>query len=790
MRLNCLKTKPPPLLWSPAATIGLAASVGSYIGTTSFDVEPLTAFLMSTAIAVVGLIQMNRNHAFACTALAVLLLFLGRSSSDGDPRFPPWTILLEGELVRLRCEITSDPRIMHRTKGEMRQFDHRGPVTRLYATALPTQHATPAHKPTPITVRIDGICPLYKGEVVDCIGWLRYSTRNRLHALYVPTHKVVEKIRPPKVGVLEEFRQAVRRGVLSGLSREHRTLAGAMFFGIRSEGWEEVSTQFRKSGMSHILAISGLHVGVLVFLLLLVIRKIHVGRFAGTLLVLAVVVTVLVLIEARSPAIRAAIMLCIIFSMRSGGLRCNTVGLLGISAVAILLLYPRDAGAAGFQLSFIVVTALCVLLPHIRWRLIGPANVYGSTRRSAWFWLASMWITGLCAWLVSSPITAHVFGTFSPSGLLTNVPAIGLLLMSLVAGIARLCVGWMHVAVDCVARDPLAWSLSSFLTMAERAGGLPLAHFHGIPLAWCWSAVILTWVTWWSIAIRKRWKVWITLPLIFLGIVLSTYPAHRLVKITTVEVGHGTCHIIQHSTYTAMIDGGSKSNLNIGTNTLLPTIRELGVTSIDTLIITHSDLDHIAGIVDVLQATHVSKILVAKQAAQHQTEPLKAVFSTAHDLGVPIIKVSAGWHEESGNLSVSIVSPSTNETFRSSNATSIVLMIRAHGRSILLTGDIDEQKIVEIEETIQPRVDVLELPHHGQWSQESQKLTNSLRPHIIIQSTNLSRHAKDRWSIPQQCSRFVTAVDGTITTTISPSGTMRTTGSNHPASMEPWYVSN
>lgn len=792
MRLNCLKAKPPPILWTPAATIGLVASAGSYFGTsaTIFCIEFNTAYVLSTAFSVVGLIRNDRNTKCICVSLAVFFLFLGRSTQEGKPKFPPWTTVLQGEMVRLRCEITNDPRIMWRTRGTMRKFDHRGPVTRFYAMASPTQFFGTQSKQTPITIRVDGVCELHKGDTVDCIGWFRESSHGKYHhALYVSTSEVVEKTSSAKTGTSEKLRKTIRSKVLSGIHHKQRTLAGALFFGIRSEGWNEVSSMFRKSGMSHILAISGLHVGILVFMLLQAIRGIRIGRTATTASVMVVVALILVLIEARSPAVRAAVMLCIVFTMRGGGLRCNTTGLLGVSAVIMLFLYPCDAGEVGFQLSFIVVASLCVLLPHIKWRLIGPTNVYGSTTRLFWYWLASMWITGLCAWAVSTPITAHIFGTVSPSGILTNVPGVGMLVLSLLAGITRLCVGWIGAVVDQAARDQLAWSLSSFLFMAEKSGELPAAHFYGIPMSWFWTTVILGWVTWWSIAMRKRWRMWAVMPLILLGTTTSPQFMSRAVVITTVEVGHGTCHIVQHGEHTMMIDGGSKSNLNIGTNTLLPTMRSLGITSIDTMVITHADLDHVAGVVDVLNSMHVSRVLVAKQATQHSTGPLKLALNTMSGLGVPMIEGSAGWSETVGDLMVSIVSPNFNEPYRSSNAASIVLMMRVHGKSILFTGDIDEQKIVEIGKAIHSPIDLIELPHHGQWSREAQMLINTLRPPIIIQSTSLSRHAKDKWTIPRQSSRFVTAVDGTLTTTISKSGTIRTTGSKHPVSMATCSVS-
>jgi ComEC/Rec2-related protein len=791
MQLSCLKAKPPQIVWTPSATTGLAAAVGSYVGT-PFYCEPLVAYTTSIFVAVAGLTLTKKRVSSMCIPLAVFLLFLGRSSADANSRFPPWTLLLDGEVVRLRCEITSSPRIMSRTRGEMVQFDHRGPVTRFYALVSPTKNKKQQLASTRISVRVNGKCDLHKGEVVDCVGWFRNSAHGDTtqHALYVSAPEAIQKNRPAEVGPIERFQQRVRQSVLFEIRDKHHALANALLFGVRGKGWNEISTLFRISGMSHILAISGLHVGIIVLLALRVARVVRITRIATTLFVLVVVIGVLAIIEARSPAIRAAIMLSTALTLQAGGLRCNPTGLLGTSALVLLFLYPRDAGTVGFQLSFVVVTALCVLLPRIKWRLMGPTNVFWSPGRYAWNWIASLWVTGLCAWAVASPITAHTFGTFSPSGLITNVPAIGLLMISIVAGVSRLCVGWLSAATDLYARELLTWALSSFLFMAQTASEFPLAHVQGISLTWGWSATMLSWVTWWSVAIRNRWRIWAVLPVILFGIYSNEHSPPGAVVITTIHVGHGTCHIVQHGKYTMMVDCGSKSNLDVGTNTILPMARSLGVTAIDTLVITHSDLDHIVGIVDVLNSLAVSRIIIAKQAIQHQTESLKLVLDTARTMGVNVVDGAAGWNELSGDLSISIVSPRRNERFRSSNAASIVLMLHAHGKSALFTGDIDEQKIIEVGGSLVEQVDLVELPHHGQWSHESQQWINTLRPRAIIQSTSQSRHTADTWTIPHNTSRFVTAVDGTLTTTIFPSGTMVITGSKHPVSMPPCYISN
>jgi beta-lactamase superfamily II metal-dependent hydrolase len=112
-----------------------------------------------------------------------------------------------------------------------------------------------------------------------------------------------------------------------------------------------------------------------------------------------------------------------------------------------------------------------------------------------------------------------------------------------------------------------------------------------------------------------------------------------------------------------------------------------------------------------------------------------------------------------------------------------VLLLETNNRKILFTGDIDEQIISRLSPTLPKNIDVIELPHHGQWSKESNDLIEKNKPLVVIQSTNISRHAKDTWNLPAKTTRFVTAIDGTITVIIDSSGTMAVSGSAPPDTM-------
>ena len=138
-----------------------------------------------------------------------------------------------------------------------------------------------------------------------------------------------------------------------------------------------MSDQFRKAGMSHILAISGLHVGLLLCISTILFTRGRAGPIWNTIIIFVVVWLISTVIEPRAPVIRALTMATFVSSIKIVGIRCNSAGLLGITALLYLSFHPKGANTIAFQLSFIVVTALCVLLPQIQWRILGPSDPNG-----------------------------------------------------------------------------------------------------------------------------------------------------------------------------------------------------------------------------------------------------------------------------------------------------------------------------------------------------------------------------------------------------------------------------
>jgi len=769
--------KPPPVNWSPLATLGLAASVGSYTGTTIIEDElGATLLVFATITSIVGLV-VKSNRGIVILAGATYLLFIGRAAVFSQHGTKPWTPATHGELVNIQLVLTSDPVVTPKTSGEMAQFDHRDSITRFSALAHTQQRQ---HNQLNIEVICNDPPNILAGDEVSATGWIHLpDKKNRKAVFYITNIKTIVKTKES----VDTVRENVRNNLLLGLQNKQKTLANALFFGVRDSGWMELSTIFRRAGMSHILAISGMHIAIVLLFICVVVKKTPFHKGASTLLIIIITCLLVGVVEPRTPVTRALVMIILYLLLQLFLVRCKSISLLAISAIGILIYDPVAAGTIGFQLSFIVVASILVLFPQVVWRTLGPEDVNASSANMLKRWLSSIWITGLCAWVVATPVSAHVFGTISPIGPFSNIPSIFMLTVTLFVGTIKTTVTLVFGQTFPAISSLFSIVLSKFILLASECGTTPFSYIEGIFVSWFWSFAFVSLVFVLVFTVRHKKTAW------FLSLLtISIWLIMRGVKtnettITTINVGHGTCHVIQNKSETVIIDAGSRNNFDVGSNTIVPSLYKLGIKQIKTLFVTHSDIDHICGIIDIAQKFQIKKIIVAKQTMRHKTPPLSAVLKELKTQHIPVLEKNAGWDEKVGGAKITMLSPNKNDSHRSSNAASIVLMLETHGRNLLFTGDIDEKKIAEITPTLTKTIDVIELPHHGQWSEESKILITTKRPKAVIQSTNISRHAKDQWFIPQQTERFVTAIDGTITIKINRTGHMSIVGSKQPATM-------
>ena len=364
--LRPLRVKPPQIQWSPFATLGLSALGGSYFGT-YLPANPLFWMMFAAIVLSFGICCVQTTLKTTLLSISIFLIFLSGSGAESTP--PTWAPILQNDVCELDLLIKNDPVTSPRTHGAMSAFDYREDSTWCFADATtPLQHKDYLR----IRVCFTRKTNIYKNTRITCVGWLHESTKEKNRfTFYVIGNQNSIGIKKPG-GVLNTIQHRIREILLRNLANQEITLASAIFFGLRTPGWDELANTYKHAGMSHILAISGLHVGLMLLIATTLFTRQNSRPWWSTLVLFVTAAMIILVVEARPPVLRSIAMVLFLVTIKSIGSRCKSVGILGIVAIVFLFYDPKVAKQISFQLTFIVVASLCVLLPQIYWRILGP----------------------------------------------------------------------------------------------------------------------------------------------------------------------------------------------------------------------------------------------------------------------------------------------------------------------------------------------------------------------------------------------------------------------------------
>ena len=777
MRFAKLKIKPPKTQIPPILFLAIAGIVGTMVG---FRVQKHLTIGMSTTIAitvmfsVLGSCFWSKTRLFAMLFIATAGLFCAKTLFNpyGSHTQPFWVVINDGDLIKVRGVVQTGPTTKKRTHGLLSNIDERAPVTTFELLAHLHQDKKEELGESLLIVEVSGTPDITMGDEITVCGKLRRSLHGNTQntKLFVPFETLIELNKKNRDSGIE-IKKEIKRRIKNGIINREQTLISAVFFGDRGGLWKDLSEIFRRAGLSHILAISGLHVAIIVAIVFMFARVLHVGKIAFLASTLIVLLMLFVIIEGRPPVFRAIVMIGVVSVLQIRGARFGGIGILSMVALVALWIDPRVITKAGFILSFAVVFGLYLLFPTMQWKLVGPLDPLGTIFQTARHKMSSLWVVGFCALLIAAPLTTHIFGTLAPVGFISSVGGVFLLSLVLIMGIVRLSIGWVHPDIDELFRWLLHKTSTITIESAQEYGKIPFGFLNTQH-----PDILMTLIYMLTLAFfvlkrgRARLKVGISILLIIQ--IIGNNNA-QYVQITTLHVGHGTCHIIRDANATIVVDAGSRSNLDVGLNRVLPTLKKTGARTIDALIVTHNDLDHCSGILDLLNEIPIHEIYMTPYAIRHPTKVINKIIQSAKGKNIPVHKITSGWTMKTSNAAILALWPDQNTSYESSNEASVVVSIQSKGRTILLTGDINEKTIARLLTLNIGRVDVLEMPHHGQWSPEAQSLIYNLKPTALIQSTNKTRFSLDKWTVPHTSNRFVTCIDGDITTTIHKGGELK-----------------
>ncbi len=575
------------------------------------------------------------------------------------------------------------------------------------------------------------------------------------------------------------------------LGEEGAGIISSMLLGERSLLSEETQELYRKGGISHILAISGLHVSLLGMALYRCLRKTILGRNGAVPVACAGVLLYGTFVEAGTSTKRAVIMFLLLLLATVLGRTYDTLSAMSVSLLVILWKNPGALYTASLQLSYTAAygASVIALLLREREKERSPkekAVLAARRAESRWFrmWetvvrrLKGMFVFGLAIQVVTFPVTLVHFFEYPMYGFFINpivVPLMTILLCcGFLAGVCGLVVPWLGYFFA-GGTGGILWV---YERLCEAVGKLPCSLLlfgkpSAIQIMFYFAVLALCLVLWQSDGKNRvktgtvsmyckemlqrtgiLWCILLLLPVCLLPVQETKF------QVTFLDVGQGDGMVLrERGGAIILVDGGSSSVQNVGEKRMIPYLKSQGIRVIDCAFVSHTDSDHINGLTEILKAmpecsayrmgtagytgTPVIKSLVLPKLAgpgQVYTE----LVALAKTKKVQLYYLEAGDGMKMGEkLEISCLAPMKDINYADDNAASMVLWVTYGAFDLLLTGDMDreseavllEHEVFQTENTksgTREPIDVLKVAHHGSYTASAPEFITALKPRISV----------------------------------------------------------
>ena len=600
---------------------------------------------------------------------------------------------------------------------------------------------------------------------------------------------------------------------------QSRALMRSLLLGERDPELRDVQSAFQNLGLIHLVAISGFNLALMAFIALFVLRATGDRGWLEPALLALVVILYMLILPAQTPIIRSGLLVLALLLTEAGGRRYDRLTTLGWIGCALLLWKPLDLWSLGFQLSMGVTAALVWQGHRITDRLFG-AQLRGLVPDRSRAWdarlrraLRGLWritrqaaAASLLSWAVATPIVIWQTGMLSPLAPLTTLLVLPLVTLVLWAGYLALVLGIFFPAAAGFTGsvlDLLAGFLINTVLVLDALPGMTL-HLPRVSVWWAIAATAC--VLWWFVQGRLRWgndwrnrAGWIAAVLVVAWLAAEVWLGPRLavggamrsteLRIDALNVGDGTCMLIRTPDEAILWDCGSLTP-RIGERTVARAIRDLGAGGwggVRTAIISHANIDHYSGLIDVAAPLGIRTVLVSRQFA-HEAASVPwsgpgRLLAALRDRKIDVRIVSAGDSFVLGKARVEFLWPPADYTPRLINDASLVARISTTPTSpaLLLTGDIGPESIAHLlardDSSGLEDIAILELPHHGSVNEAAIEFVRTIAPDIVLQSTGPRRARQSHtagWSlIRADAAWHITAEGGAAWAEIGSEGTVR-----------------
>lgn len=591
---------------------------------------------------------------------------------------------------------------------------------------------------------------------------------------YLKTLKIVGRVKVEKIEIIAKkqlngilqlsnaINLQIKEKIEATFEEEKSAILKGLLLGETGDILEDIKEDFQISNISHVLAISGVHISYLIMGLQLLFNKVM-GK-KKTRIVTIIFLILYAFITGFSPSVVRAVSMGII-TIGSGLVyrKSDVWNSIAISLLGILLYHPFLILNVGLQLSYLGTIGIILLRPTIlKIFSYRKGEKEGKISKK----IKEILAVSLSAQIMILPIMLYNFNTIGIYFLITNLLVSIIIGPIIVLGFFCIVTAFIFSPITNLISLPLNIGLE-ILSLISKFSELPLSKVYlptpstiGIILYFIailfgnqiYSIYHLNYLTLTHKRVKniialfqykfhqKKKKYLKYILIIFMVFMIAIPFIPKSLKIYFVDVGQGDCtFIVTPCNKTVLIDGGGSitDNFDVGKKTLIPYLLDRGYTTIDYIMISHFDQDHVGGILSVLEELKVKNVIIGQQF--DDSENLRKFLEIINEKNIKVNVVEAGnriYIEK--NLYFDVLWPGSNQEIseNSINNNALVCKLNYKNFTMLFTGDIEE----EAEKVLVSKYDgmdilkstVLKVAHHGSKSSSTEEFLNLVQPKIAL----------------------------------------------------------
>ena len=639
-------------------------------------------------------------------------------------------------------------------------------------------------KNTYLNLFVDKKINLEYGDIIKCKGDLEKGKEARNYRgfdynTYLKTQKIYEIFNSKKVEFISKdidifyiannISNKIEEKIDLLLNETEANLCKGLILGKTQEIEESIKENFRIVNISHILAISGLHVTYIVMLITIISQRI-IGKKYGTVFVIVVLIFYMFLVGFTPSIVRACIMGILVNLAFLVHRKNNFWNSLALSLLLILINNPYSILNIGLQLSYLATIGIVSFSRKIRKKidnlkllknnlvirknnkiqtlvnkikdnlsvmfsaqiLILPIMIYNFNIIGTYFIISNLLVSVIIGTTIflSILLVTSSFIFFPISKIFSHILTILLQLLIIISNISKLPFSKIYIPTPSIVSIILYYVTIYILNFLDNVYSKESDSYYRIR-----NLIAI-----FKYRIRKnRLRVKkVIIATFVLMIIMNILPKN--LKVHFIDVGQGdSTFIVTPHNKTILIDGGGSLNKNfdVGEKTLVPYILDRGYTKIDYIFVSHFDFDHVGGILTVLQELKVGKVIIGKQF--ENSENYEKMIKIARKKKIEIIQVDKENDIVIDEVKFNIIWPDKENIIKenSLNNNSLVMKMIYKNFSMLFTGDIEEiaeRKIIDIYKDNSDilKSDVLKIAHHGSKTSSINEFLKLVKPKIAL----------------------------------------------------------